>query len=231
MYILAGSDISKISNTVNSSIKKYSFQTLNFNLTEENFSEILANLDTPSLFGDRILLIVDITETESELSEKFIEKAKEFKDLYVIYQKKLDSRTKLAKFLISNKALVYDEVAEAVSPFKFGELVLSQKVKEAYEEFNLLEKNEVDPVSIFSGIVTASRNLLNFSLGTNAKKSIFPKSISFFENLSKKYSIEDIKKIYGLLAENDLKFKRGEITEEMMVLSSMNYILNYGNNK
>lgn len=231
MYILAGSDISKISNTVNSSIKKYSFQTMNFNLTEENFSEILANLNTPSLFGDRVLLIVDITETDNDLSEKFIENAKEFKDLYVIYQKKLDSRTKLAKYLISNKALIYDEEIEATSPFKFGELVLNQKIKEAYEELNTLEKNEVDYVSIYSGIVTACRNLLNFSFETSTKKSIFPKSIPFFQALSKKYSQEDIKKIYGLLAENDLKFKRGEITDEMMVLSSMNYILNYGNNK
>ena len=230
MYILAGDDISKISNTINSSVKKYSFQEVNTALNEDNFSEIIANLDTPSLFGERILTVVDITETESELSEKFIEKSKDIKDLYVIYQKKLDSRTKFAKYLISRKALLY-ELKEEISPFKFGELVVNNQTKEAYEEMKLLQEKGIDNISLFNGILTSCRNILNLKFDTNAKKSIFYSRLSFFQNIASKLSQEDIKKIYSVLGENDLKFKRGEISEEMLILHTMNYILNYGNNK
>jgi len=230
MYILAGTDISKINNTVNSSIKKYSFEVTNYTLSEDNYAEITANLDTDNLFGERVLTVVDITETDPELSEKFISKTKEVKDLYILYQKKLDSRTKFAKFLISNKALLYD-LKEDLSPFEFGELVLNQKIKESYFEFQKLESKGAEYVSIFSGIVTACRNLMNYIYKTNAKKSIFSNKIGMYQTLSKKFTDEDIKKIYSMLSENDLKFKRGEISEEMLVISSMNYILTYGSNK
>jgi len=230
MYILAGNDISKINNTVNSSIKKYSFQPINFILNEENFSEILGNIETPSLFGDRILTVVDITESDGDLAEKFIDKAKENKDLYVLYQKKLDSRTKFAKFLISNKAIVYEE-KENLSPFEFGDLVVTQKFKESYEELKKLEEKGIEYISLFSGILVAMRNILNISFETNSAKSIFPGKKKFYNDLTQRYSHKDIKKIYQKLYENDLKFKRGEITDEMMVLQSMNYILTYGNNK
>ena len=230
MYILAGTDISKIHQTVSNSIKKYSFEVLNYSLSDENFSEILGNLDTPNLFGERILTIVDVTESDSELTERFIDKTKEVKDLYIIYQKKLDSRTKFAKFLISNKALIYD-IKEDLSPFEFGDLVLNQKVKESYLELKRLESNGADFVSLFSGIVTSSRNLLNYIYKTNARKSIFSNKLEMYKNLSKKFSEEDINKIYSMLTENDLKFKKGEISDEMLILSSMNFILNYGSDK
>jgi len=230
MYILAGNDISKINNTVSTSIKKYSFQPINYSLSEENFSEILGSIETPSLFGERILVIVDITESDTELSEKFIEKTKENKDLYIIYQKKLDSRTKFAKFLQSNKVLIYDSV-ENTNPFDFGDLVLAQKVKESYEELKLLESKNLEYVSLFNGILNSTRNLMNTYYNTNSKKSIFPNKRNFYQTLIEKYQEAGIKDIYQVLQENDLKLKRGEITDEMLVLRSMNYILNYGNNK
>jgi len=230
MYILAGNDISKINNTIKISIKKYSFEVTNYVLSVENYSEILGNLNTSNLFGERVLSVVDITDVENEISEKFIENSKEVKDLYVVYQKKLDSRTKFAKFLVSKKALVY-ELDEEIKPFEFGDFVVSRKSKEAYQEMINLEKKGIDKISLFSGILTSFRNILNIKFAANAKKSIFPSKVPFYTKISESLTSEDVIKIHSVLYENDLKFKKGEINEEMLVLHSMNYILNYGSNK
>lgn len=221
MYILAGSDHGKINQTISKSVKKYSFQEINFILGDENFSEILGTINTESLFGDRNLYVVDVTETDPELIEKFLDQVKEVKDLYIVYKSKLDSRTKLAKKLQSFGALVFDDKRE-VSPFKFGDLVVSKEFKSAYEEMIFLEKEGIEPISLFSGITTSMRNILNIKFNTKARKAIFPSKISFYEKIAKNLTEEEVKNLYSKLAENDLKFKKGQIDEKMLIMSSMN---------
>ena len=226
MYILAGDDISKISSTVNSSIKKYEFQPINYSLDEENFSEIVGSPETPSLFGERLLGIVDISDCEFELVEKFINQTKGIKDLYLLYQNKLDSRTKLAKLLISNKALIYDE-EKGPSSFAFGDFVIQKNIKAAYLELEKLKKSGEEEVAIMSGITTAFRNLVNLKFKTNASKSIFPSKMEMYKKAASSLTEEDIVKIHNILTQNEIKFKKGEISDEMFVLHSMNFILNY----
>ena len=38
---------------------------------------------------------------------------------------------------------------------------------------------------------------------------------------------EDVIKIHNTLTQNEIKFKTGQISDEMFVLHSMNFILNY----
>jgi DNA polymerase III delta subunit len=110
-------------------------------------------------------------------------------------------------------------------------LVVGQKTKEAYQEFSNLEKKGIEMISLFSGINTSFRNILNIKFQTNAKKSIFSNKLGMYKLVSDKLTEDDVKKIYSMLADYDLKFKRGEISEEMLVTYTMNYILNYGSNK
>ena len=226
MYILAGDDISKISSTVNSSIKKYEFQPINYSLTEENFSEIVGSLETPSLFGERLLGIVDISECEFELVEKFISQTKDIKDLYLLYQNKLDSRTKLAKLLISNKALIFDE-EKGPSSFAFGDYVVQKNIKASYQELEKLKKAGEEEVAIMSGITTAFRNIVNLKFKTNSSKSIFPSKLEMYKKAANLLTEEDVIKIHNTLTQNEVKFKTGQISDEMLVLHSMNFILNY----
>ena len=226
MYILAGDDISKISSTVSSSIKKYEFQPINYSLTEENFSEIVGSLETPSLFGERLLGIVDISECEFELVEKFINQTKDIKDLYLLYQNKLDSRTKLAKLLISNKALIFDE-EKGPSSFAFGDYVVQKNIKASYQELEKLKKAGEEEVAIMSGITTAFRNIVNLKFKTNSSKSIFPSKLEMYKKAANLLTEEDVIKIHNTLTQNEVKFKTGQISDEMLVLHSMNFILNY----
>lgn len=226
MYILAGDDISKITSAINSSIKKYEFQPINYSLNEENFSEIVGSLSTPSLFGERLLGIVDISECEYEIVEKFIKHTKDIKDLCVLYQNKVDSRTKLAKLFTTNKALTYHQ-EKGPNVFAFGEFVIQKNIKSAYLELEKLKKSGEDEVMIMSGINTAFRNLVNLKFKTSASKSIFPSKLEMYKKVSNSLKEEDIIKIHNTLAQNEIKFKRGEITNDMFLIHSMNFILNY----
>lgn len=230
MYILTGNDISKINQTVSSSIKKYNFIPINFALTEESYSEILGNLGTSSLFGERNLVIVDITESEPEVIEKFILNSESHTDLYVLYLQKLDSRTKLSKFLLSKKALVYNK-EESPNSFYFGDLVVLGESVKAYEELKKLESYGEKPLAINSGIITSFKNIIALKFKTNGIKSIYSNLKSRLEVRANNLSEGDVLQIQSTLFYNELKFKRGEITESMMLISNMNTLLKYGSAK
>ena len=78
-----------------------------------------------------------------------------------------------------------------------------------------------------SGITTAFRNIVNLKFKTNSSKSIFPSKLEMYKKAANLLTEEDVIKIHNTLTQNEVKFKTGQISDEMFVLHSMNFILNY----
>ena len=70
-------------------------------------------------------------------------------------------------------------------------------------------------------------NRVYLKFKTNASKSIFPSKMEMYKKAASSLTEEDIVKIHNILTQNEIKFKKGEISDEMFVLHSMNFILNY----
>jgi DNA polymerase III delta subunit len=84
---------------------------------------------------------------------------------------------------------------------------------------------------IFNMIVSSLRSIVGIKFNTKQKNKIPPFKIRQMSSSSDKFSEDEIKNLYKILCENDLKFKTGELSSEMLLLHSINSILKDGSSK
>lgn len=228
---LYGDDLTKLNNYIINYSSKNNFSRINYELNPENISEIIGTLGTPNLFGDKNLFVIDITETDPELVLKFYEaiKGQDF-ELIIVNEGSIDQRSKVFKTLSTLKTQSY-ELPKNNLIFNFTDYVISKDLKKTYEELSKLQENKEDDLMIFNMVVSSFRSIAAIKFDSKLKNKIPPFKVRQMNSISEKYTLEDVKKIIKILAENDLKFKSGELTSEMLLLHSINSIIKDGSSK
>jgi len=231
IYFLYGDDLPKLNNFIVGYASKNSLSRINFELNSENISEIIGTLGTPNLFGDKNLFIIDITESDPEIILKFYESIKNSDyELIILNEGSIDQRSKVFKSLSNFKTQSY-ELPKNNSIFNFTDYVISKDIKKTYEELLKLQENKEDDLMIFNMLVSSFRSIAAIKFDSKLKNKIPPFKVSQMNAIAEKYSVDQVKKIIKILAENDLKFKTGEITSEMLLLHSINTIIDNGSSK
>jgi DNA polymerase III delta subunit len=231
IYFLYGDDLPKLNNFIVGYASKNSLSRINFELNSENISEIIGTLGTPNLFGDKNLFIIDITESDPEIILKFYESIKNSDyELIILNEGSIDQRSKVFKSLSNFKTQSY-ELPKNNSIFNFTDYVISKDIKKTYEELLKLQENKEDDLMIFNMLLSSFRSIAAIKFDSKLKNKIPPFKVSQMNAIAEKYSVDQVKKIIKILAENDLKFKTGEITSEMLLLHSINTIIDNGSSK
>lgn len=230
LNFIFGDDQVKVNNFISEFVKKNNFQKSAHELTEDNISELVGIIDTPSLFGDKNLYIIDVTNSEFETLEKFISSLDSNSDVFLLYEGEIDKRSKEYKLLSKIKTVNFSEV-KSNAVFYFVDTLFLGDPKKTYQDLENLLKNKEEELSIFNLIVSTLRSLAFVCFESPLKSKIPPFKKSFFESLAKKYSQEEIANMYKIISENDLKFKNGELTSEMLLTHTVNTVLNHGNTK
>lgn len=230
IYFLYGDDTAKISNYVSSLSKKNSFNKINYELNSENISEIIGNLDTPNLFGEKNLFIIDITDTDPEVVLDFTRRINDSHEVIILFEDNIDQRSKVFKTLSSYKTTSFKNIKNS-NIFEFTDLLINKDTKKVYQELQKLEEAGEEDLAIFNMIVSAFRNIAAIKFDTKLKSKIIPFKVNFYNKAANLYTNEEVKEIYKILSENDLKFKTGEITSDMLLIHSINTILKNGTNK
>lgn len=229
-YFFYGNFDVKINERISEITLKNNFVKNEFPLEEENLNEIISGMSSESLFGDKNLYVVDITETEIETLDNFLKIVPSNSDLIIVFRNELEKTSKILKIIPKEYVVQEFKKTKSGNIFYFTDYLISKELNKTYAELNKLDDNEV---LIFNNIVSATRSLLGVKLDLDLKNKIPPFKISLFKKAAEKFSEESLISIYNNLYLNDLKFKKGEITDEMLVLHSVNlfFINKDGNNK
>jgi DNA polymerase III delta subunit len=230
IQFIHGDDLPKINLFISDYLKKNNLNKITYSLNAENISEILGNIDTPNLFGEKNLFVVDITECEFEDLEKFVKALTEDSELILLYEGLFDQRSKSFKLLSKFKSFEF-KLVKTSNIFAFTDCLLSGDLKKTYQELEKLNEAGEEDLMIFNMVVSTFRNLAAIKFDTKLKSKVPPFKIGLYTSASKRYTDDEIKNIYKILAENDLKFKTGEITSEMILLHSINTVLKNGTDK
>ena len=226
-----GENLSKLSESISTYAKKNNLQKINFDLTTENSYDILGSLDTPNLFGESNLFIVNVTDCEFEDIDKFSKGFKDYFELILVNEGSIDARGKSFKLLNKYKPQEFQAVSKGSNIFLFTDYLFSKDLKRTYQELENLHQSGEDDLMIFNMIVSTLRSIAGIKFDTKQKNKIPPFKIRQMASSAEKFTQDDLKNLYKILCENDLKFKTGEITSEMLLLHSINSILKDGSSK
>jgi DNA polymerase III delta subunit len=226
-----GDNLSKLSDSISNYAKKNNLQKINYELSSENIPDILGALDTPNLFGESNLFIVDVTDCEFEDIEKFSKGFKDYFELIIVNEGSIDARGKSYKLLSKFRPQEFVAAAKTSNIFLFTDYLFAKDLKKTYQELENLQQSGEEDLMIFNMIVSTLRSIIGIKFDTKQKSKIPPFKIRQMTASADKFSEEDIRKLYKILSENDLKFKTGELTSEMLLLHSINSILKDGSSK
>ena len=225
-----GDDLTKINNFISELIKKNNFVKNTLVLNELNSSEILGTIDTPSLFGDKYLFVIDVTDTESEILENFIPKISANSDVIIIFEGEMDKRSKEFKLLSKLKTLNFSQI-KSNGIFNFVDTLFLGDPKKTYQEYENLLKNKEEDLAIFNMIVSNLRSISYIKFNSSLANKIPPFKIGLMQKIANNYTEEELSNIYKILTENDLKFKNGELTADLLLTHTINTVLKHGNIK
>lgn len=221
-YFLYGSNQKDLKDFIKKYKDKNDFLTKEFEVSEENLEEILISILSESLFGEKFLYIIDITNSSEEtifsLAKRLKKESKENStNVIVQYSDDLVSRSKI---LTSFDGFTFENFKnEKPEIYKLVDFIISGNLKEVYTEITRLGISNVDEIHIFNLVVSGFRSIEYFCLDLDQKKSVLPFKKNFYEKLSGRYTDSEIKNISQKLFEMDLKFKTGELTEDMVLTS------------
>jgi len=195
-----------------------------------DFNEITVALNTSSLFGDKNTIVVNIFEVENEILESFLNNLSGDSDLIIYYPEELEKSSKKIKLFPRDFTILEFKKSKIGNIFNFTDYLLSKDINKTYTELSKLDE---DGVLVFNNIIPIVRNLISLKKDLNLKTKIIPFKLGLYKKMVEKYTYEELMDLYKNLYQNDLKFKSGEITNEMLVLHSVNcfFIKQNGSNK
>jgi DNA polymerase III delta subunit len=218
-YFFYGNFEVKINDKISEIIKKNNFSKIEFSLNTENLEEILAGLFSLSLFNEKNLFVIDITNTKSEEIEKFFSLLKGEFDIAIYYRDDLPKTSKILKFLPKDFTILEFKKGSEGNVFNLSDSLISKDIKKSYLELKKLNENEV---AVFNGVLSSFRGLFGLKFELYTKDKIVPFKIGLYKKAVENFDKEELKNIYNNFYYNDLKFKKGEITDEMLLLHTVN---------
>jgi len=218
-YFYYGNFESKINEKISELVSNGNFVKIEYPLNSENISEIISSMSSESLFGDKNLYSVDITDSEVEDIDAFFKIFPANCDVVVIHREELEKSSKILKIIPKDFTILEFKKNKTGNIFSFTDYLLSGDINKTFSELSKLEDNEV---LIFNNIVSVARNLIGLKFDLGIKSKIIPFKVGLYKKAVTYFSEEDLIVIFNNLALNDLRFKKGEINGEMLLLHSVN---------
>lgn len=216
-YFLYGDNQSKINDEILKILSQENYTKSEKELSEENYLELGSTVLSENLFGDKLLYIIEITETENEIIENFFsdKKLTELSNLIVVYRKNLTSNSKIFSFLKGFEVKELKDVGESI--FELVDKIIKGDVSLTYKEIEKHKK--VDDIYVFNMAVSGFRNIEYIVFGMDQQSKIPPFKKGMYQKIAQNYTKEKIKKVSQKLFEYDLKFKTSELTADMLLTS------------
>ena len=218
-FFLYGDSLLKINDEIAKIYSKEKYTKVLVELTEENYLDLGPKIFSENLFGDKYLYILDITDTENQFIEKFFsdKEALKLDNIVVIYRRNLISTSKIIQIFKGCEIKELKDTAENI--FELADLIISGDISKVYKEIEKHKK--LEEVYVFNMVVSGFRSVEYLILGMNQASKIPPFKKGFYQKVAQNYNELKIKEISQKLFDLDLKFKTGEITEDMLLTSTI----------
>lgn len=216
-YFFYGDSQLKINEEIQKVVLKENYSRVSINLSEENFLEIGSRILSENLFGDKYLYILDITDTDNEILEKFFlnPDIAKISNLIVVYTKNLTSASKIHLNFKNYEVKELKENSENI--FELADLILKGDITLVYKEIERLRK--VDEVFVFNMVVSGFRNIEFLVLGLDQINKIPPFKKGMYQKIAQEYRSQRVKEVSKKLFDLDLRFKTSELTSDMLLTS------------
>jgi len=218
-FFLYGDSLLKINDEIAKIYSKERHTKVLIELTEENYLDLGPKIFSENLFGDKYLYILDITDTENQTIEKFFsdKEALKLDNIVVICRKNLISSSKIIQIFKGCEIKELKDTSENI--FELADLIISGDISKIYKEIEKHKK--LEEVYVFNMVVSGFRSVEYLILGMNQASKIPPFKKGFYQKVAQNYNELKIKEISQKLFDLDLKFKTGEITEDMLLTSTI----------
>ena len=218
-FFLYGDSLLKINDEIAKIYSKEKYTKVLVELTEENYLDLGPKIFSENLFGDKYLYILDITDTENQTIEKFFsdKEALKLDNIVVICRKNLISSSKIIQIFKGCEIKELKDTSENI--FELADLIISGDISKIYKEIEKHKK--LEEVYVFNMVVSGFRSVEYLILGMNQASKIPPFKKGFYQKVAQNYNELKIKEISQKLFDLDLKFKTGEITEDMLLTSTI----------
>jgi DNA polymerase III delta subunit len=218
-FFLYGDSLLKINDEIAKIYSKEKYTKVLVELTEENYLDLGPKIFSENLFGDKYLYILDITDTENQTIEKFFsdKEALKLDNIVVICRKNLISSSKIIQIFKGCEIKELKDTSENI--FELADLIISGDISKVYKEIEKHKK--LEEVYVFNMVVSGFRSVEYLILGMNQASKIPPFKKGFYQKVVQNYNELKIKEISQKLFDLDLKFKTGEITEDMLLTSTI----------
>ncbi len=216
-FFLYGDSLLKINDEIAKIYYKEKYTKVLVGLTEENYLDIGPKIFSENLFGDNYLYILDITDTDTQIIEKFFSDKEIIKleNIVVLFRKNLISTSKILQIFKGFEIKELKETSESI--FELADLIISGDISKVYKEIDKHKK--LEEVFVFNMVVSGFRNVEYLIFGMNQVSKIPPFKKSFYQKISQNFDKLKVKEISQKIFDLDLKFKTGEITEDMLLTS------------
>ena len=218
-FFLYGDSLLKINDEIAKIYSKEKYTKVLVELTEENYLDLGPKIFSENLFGDKYLYILDITDTENQTIEKFFsdKEALKLDNIVVICRKNLISSSKIIQIFKGCEIKELKDTSENI--FELADLIISGDISKVYKEIEKHKK--LEEVYVFNMVVSGFRSVEYLILGMNQASKIPPFKKGFYQKVAQNYNEFKVKEISQKLFDLDLKFKTGEITEDMLLTSTI----------
>jgi DNA polymerase III delta subunit len=219
--IFYGDDTIQIDKSIKKETSKSKTEVININLTKENYEEEIFNIGNLDLFGENILYVVNFTEFCNENLIPILDRFQKIENIIFYSYEKVDGKTKLGKFLNQNGQKI--TLSESSLNFSFCDKLFNQEREKALEVLDDIRRSGESLIGTFGALIFYLNNIVQISYQTKSSSKIFNQT--FLTKISEKYNKEELAKITSIVYQNELRFKKGEINEEMLILHTMLSIL------
>ncbi len=192
-----------------------------YNLTEESVDKVIQDLDTVSLFGDKLVIAENIENIDNaDILIKYLDN-ESTNTLILISYKELDKRKKISKVL--EKKTKYKEfldynieniIKEDLEDYKMSNMTMNMLINYCSNDINRIE-NELEKLKLYK---SKEKEITSKDIEQLVKKSLDSTIFNLIDKINEKNKPE-IFKIYNELLE------QGETEEKIMYTIANHYRL------
>ncbi len=196
--------------------------------TDVSASDLVEVTQTPGLFGQKILVTLDITEFSDDEILEFLQKVPDTSaktDLVYVANKNFVKSSRVLKEVRKNKKIKVILVPEEKDNeiFSFMDAIFEKNRLHAYSRLkNLILRGE-DEFKMHSMVLYHIRNLARIKYGATLGVAPFIKIK--LQKQAKFFSKQDIKSLYEFLYNHDKNIKTGKTPPNLIITASIERIL------
>ncbi|MBN1162845.1 hypothetical protein JXA34_03845 [Patescibacteria group bacterium] len=231
IYIVHGDDISTSRSLVVNQQKKLGIETKQeIDLTEIEPRDFKNLVTQTNLFGQKELILVDISKVDTARADKCIAILKDAvsdNSIVLLTNKSLPkSNTFIKNATTLNAKIIHTQIEPKGNIFDFADSVFYKNRTKAYRELAHLISDRSDEFHIFSILYYNLKNIAHAKHNSPAFESLKPFQKNKFQNQAQLFSDQALLEIFRTFYQNDKMVKIGELTPDILITRSIEKVLN-----